>query len=129
MINRTIQLIHLLPAGTLKLPRSAIPSGTWTLAFAPAIFTPTNSWFLLFADRRDSEFVWFFWPARGETEGKVLELLTDLREEGRLKAEKPMKVGDGRHRLLHALVEQAVWTERNMGLDMKWMSGEFSSVD
>ncbi|KAF2010890.1 hypothetical protein BU24DRAFT_466648 [Aaosphaeria arxii CBS 175.79] len=115
--------------GTIRMDRSAIPSGRWSIAFAPAILAPNSAWVIIFGAPRDSQFLWFFWSSRGGTEEHVLRLLVHLRESGKIKAEEPMKIGDDRHKKLFEIVEQAVWKDQNPEFETHWAVGEFNAVE
>lgn len=110
--------------GTLKLPREDIPQGTWTVGFAPSILH-NGGWVIIFAIPQDSQTVWYFWPEKnGRSEASMLEFFGHMKERGRIRMTEPMGVGDQRHKLFHAMVEQAVWAQQNLQ-EVDLGTGEF----
>ncbi|KAF2194891.1 hypothetical protein K469DRAFT_137122 [Zopfia rhizophila CBS 207.26] len=89
---------------TTKCPLTDIPKGSYRLVYTPSIL-PSGAWVLIFAAPLGSEFVWFFWPSGSSYPTKMEEYLTSLTASGALLSVSPMKIGDKRHRLLHAMVK------------------------
>lgn len=131
-VCRTLNTV--LHHSVLKLPPSDIPPGRWTCAFAPGILS-TRGWAVLFGVPGASEFVWVLWPGRADGEGSgcgeddMVRFFAGLVGEGKLRAERDMKVGDARHEMLYAVVQQAVWADgESVFLGADWRSGEFGGV-
>ncbi|ORY16464.1 hypothetical protein BCR34DRAFT_584403 [Clohesyomyces aquaticus] len=111
---------------TLKTPTSEIPTGSWTIAFAPSILS-SGGWVITFAAPMASEMVWFFRPAKTGLEEEVMQILDEMVKEGKLKKEESMEVGGGRHKMFHAMIAQALFVAQ-AGMDFDWRSAEFASV-
>jgi hypothetical protein len=114
----------ILQHAVLKLPSKDIPSGEWSVAFAPGILG--KGWVVCFA-AKGSEFVWCLWPANGEgTTNEMVEYFARLVARGELRTEKEMKTGDERHGKLYGILQQALWADgASEFLGADWRSGEF----
>jgi hypothetical protein len=81
------------------------PDPEWTFAFAESVLA-NDGWVVIWVkDRRTVE---WFWPENGAGGRLMLDYLRNMTEIRRIKAVENMKVGDERHKRLHALVERAV---------------------
>jgi len=119
----------------LKLPSSDIPTGEWSIAFAPGVLKH-EGWVLVFG-ALGSEFVWVFWPAERRAEGEpagygeeeFVQYLRGLVSNKTLKVQEDMKAGDARHKALYAIVQQGVWADgERVFLGADWRCGEFGGV-
>ncbi|KAF2736328.1 hypothetical protein EJ04DRAFT_598034 [Polyplosphaeria fusca] len=108
---------------TLKVPRDEISKGSWTLAVAPNVLG-SDLWVLAFGVPRDSQMIWFYWPKTAGSQERLLEYLQETAKGGNLVEQVPMRVGESRHKLFHAMVEQGVWAAY-AGMKYDWESHEF----
>ncbi|KAH7128386.1 hypothetical protein B0J11DRAFT_603577 [Dendryphion nanum] len=104
---------------SFPVPVSEVPTGSWTLAFAPHIFE-NGAWMITFAVPEDSEFVWMFWTERGDTNREVFDYLKNLAKDQKVKIEKAMKYGDERHATCVRLCDYGLYRYHTEISDSNW---------